>query len=104
KASAATSTAPSTYEALPPPYSSAPSIAAASAVALKCAPPLPPPLKPKPVPAVNYVVVLYDFSAQADVDLDFKVGNRIEVVERTESSEDWWTGRLNGRMGVFPGR
>jgi hypothetical protein len=52
---------------------------------------------------VNYVVALYDFSAQADGDLDFKVGDRIEVVERTDSSEDWWTGRLDGRTGVFPG-
>jgi amphiphysin len=52
---------------------------------------------------VNYVVALYDFSAQADGDLDFKVGDRIEVIERTDSSEDWWTGRLDGRTGVFPG-
>jgi SH3 domain-containing protein len=53
---------------------------------------------------VNYVVALYDFSAQADGDLDFKVGDRIEVIERTQSAEDWWTGRLDGRTGVFPGR
>jgi len=52
---------------------------------------------------VNYVVALYDFSAQADGDLEFKAGDRIEVVERTESAEDWWTGRLDGRTGVFPG-
>ena len=48
-------------------------------------------------------MALYDFSAQADGDLDFKVGDRIEVVERTDSAEDWWTGRLGGRTGVFPG-
>jgi hypothetical protein len=48
-------------------------------------------------------VALYDFAAQADGDLDFKVGDRIEVVERTGSAEDWWTGRLDGRTGVFPG-
>ena len=52
---------------------------------------------------MNYVVALYDFAAQADGDLDFKVGDRIEVVERSGSAEDWWTGRLNGRTGVFPG-
>ena len=71
----------------------------------KKAPPPPPPLKPKPKPAVQvqYVVALYDFAAQADGDLDFRAGDRIEVVERTESVEDWWTGRLNGRQGVFPG-
>ena len=94
---------PSTYEAPPPPYT-APSIAssAASVAATKRAPPPPPPLKPKPK-SVNYVVALYDFAAQADGDLDFKVGDRIEVVERTDSAEDWWTGRLDGRTGVFPG-
>lgn len=48
-------------------------------------------------------MALYDFSAQADGDLDFKAGDRIEVVERTDSAEDWWTGRLDGRTGVFPG-
>jgi len=60
-------------------------------------------MKPKPAPPVNYVVALYDFAAQAEGDLDFKVGDRIEVVERSESAEDWWTGRLDGRTGVFPG-
>lgn len=102
KAAAAVSS-PSTYEAPPPPYT-APSIAssAASVAATKRAPPPPPPLKPKPK-SVNYVVALYDFAAQADGDLDFKVGDRIEVVERTDSAEDWWTGRLDGRTGVFPG-
>ena len=69
----------------------------------KKAPPPPPPLKPKPRPAAQYVVALYDFAAQADGDLDFRAGDRIEVVERTESAEDWWTGKLNGRQGVFPG-
>jgi amphiphysin len=80
--------------------------AAASAAAAKRAPPPPPPLKPKPqaAPAVHYVVALYDFDAQADGDLSFKTGDRIEIVEKTESAEDWWTGRLNGQQGVFPGK
>ena len=62
-----------------------------------------PPIKPKPKPAVSYVVALYDFAAQAEGDLEFHAGDRIEVVERTESTEDWWTGRIGGRQGVFPG-
>jgi len=97
---------PSASSAPPPPYSP-PSGAAAPAFAVgKKAPPPPPPLKPKPKPAEperQYVVALYDFEAQADGDLDFKQGDRIEVLEKTESSEDWWTGRLDGRQGVFPG-
>jgi amphiphysin len=60
-------------------------------------------LKPKPKPAAQYVVALYDFDAQADGDLSFRTGDRIEIVEKTASSEDWWTGKLNGTQGVFPG-
>ena len=52
---------------------------------------------------MQYVVALYDFEAQADGDLSFKTGDRIEVVEKTDSTEDWWTGRVGGRQGVFPG-
>ncbi|KAL5495720.1 HOB1 [Sanghuangporus weigelae] len=88
--------------AAPPPYT--PSNNGETTLAKK-APPPPPPLKPKPraEPPVQHVVALYDFTAQAEGDLEFKTGDRIEVVKRTESTEDWWTGRLNGREGVFPG-
>jgi amphiphysin len=88
----------------PPPYS--PGGGALNGGAIQKKPPPPPPLKPKPKvePPVQYVVALYDFDAQADGDLDFKAGDRIEVVLRTASAEDWWTGKLNGRQGVFPGR
>ncbi|EJD04441.1 BAR-domain-containing protein [Fomitiporia mediterranea MF3/22] len=95
------------YAAAPPPYtpSSNGTAAAAAAAAATKRPPPPPPLKPKPrvEPPVQYVVALYDFTPQADGDLEFHVGDRIEVVKRTASTEDWWTGRLNGREGVFPG-
>lgn len=91
--------------AAPPPYSSGGSSALTSAAATKRAPPPPPPLKPKPsfAPPVQYVVALYDFVAQADGDLSFSAGARIEIVERTTSAEDWWTGRVDGAQGVFPG-
>ncbi|KAF8588489.1 BAR-domain-containing protein [Ramaria rubella] len=88
---------PPSAAAAPPPYS-----AANSAAATKRPPP-PPPLKPKPKPAAEYVVAIYDFQAQADGDLDFKTGDRIKIVEKTASQDDWWTGQLNGKQGVFPG-
>ena len=25
-------------------------------------------------------------------------------MQKSESAEDWWTGRLNGEQGVFPGK
>ncbi|KAH0590190.1 Protein hob1 [Termitomyces sp. J132] len=87
----------------PPPYSLAPNASGASSAAATKRTPPPPPLKPKPKPQVQYVVALYDFAAQAEGDLSFNTGDRIEIVERTASTEDWWTGRLNGQQGVFPG-
>ncbi|KAF6766426.1 hypothetical protein DFP72DRAFT_866466 [Ephemerocybe angulata] len=92
----------------PPPYTPAASISssASSAAATKRAPPPPPPLKPKPkppVPQVQYVTAVYDFDAQAEGDLSFRAGDRIEIVKKTQSQEDWWTGRVNGLEGVFPG-
>ncbi|KAG9314690.1 hypothetical protein JVU11DRAFT_5496 [Chiua virens] len=87
----------------PPPYSAS-NNANGIAVGTKRPPP-PPPLKPKPKsePLVEYVTALYDFDAQAEGDLSFKTGDRIEMVKKSESQEDWWTGRLNGVEGVFPG-
>jgi len=40
---------------------------------------------------------------QADGDLSFNAGDKIELVRRSDSAEDWWTGKLNGVEGVFPG-
>lgn len=53
--------------------------------------------------AADYVVALYDYAATAEGDLSFRAGDRIEVIKRTPSTEDWWTGRLHGIEGVFPG-
>ncbi|EPQ28487.1 uncharacterized protein PFL1_03790 [Pseudozyma flocculosa PF-1] len=91
----------------PPSYSPASpgsTTAAASSAAAGKRPPPPPPLKPKPGMAPkDYVVALYDYTATAEGDLSFKAGDRIAVTERTASTEDWWTGELNGQKGVFPG-
>lgn len=40
---------------------------------------------------------------QAEGDLSFSAGDRIEIVEMSESADDWWTGKLDGRTGIFPG-
>lgn len=95
----------SNSSAPPPPYSPGSGPLNGGGLGMKKAPPPPPPVKPKPKsePPVQYVVALYDFDAQAEGDLDFKAGDRIEVIVKTDSSEDWWTGKLNGRQGVFPG-
>jgi amphiphysin len=70
----------------------------------------PPPPKPKPkpfrlsgAPAPETVTALYDYEAQAEGDLSFSTGDVIEIVTRTDNSNEWWVGKLNGRQGQFPG-
>ncbi|ORX35804.1 hypothetical protein BD324DRAFT_631775 [Kockovaella imperatae] len=90
---------PTRTVAAPPPYTSTPSSAS-----IKKAPPPPPPLKAKPsYSAKRYATAIFDFEAQAEGDLSFKAGDRIEIIEQTESADDWWTGRIDGRQGIFPG-
>jgi hypothetical protein len=66
-------------------------------------PPPPIPSKPKPkMPLAQYVIALYDFEGQTTEDLPFREGDRIRVVKKTDSTDDWWDGELNGRTGSFP--
>ncbi|KAI0402559.1 BAR domain-containing protein [Xylaria palmicola] len=105
----------------PPPYSAAalpgksplsPSLGGSSSAALAAAAsgkPKPPPPKPKPsrlaaAPAVDTVTALYDYSAQAEGDLSFRAGDVIEIITRTPNDNEWWTGKINGRQGQFPGK
>ena len=58
---------------------------------------------PPPLPSKkNLVTALYDFSGCQQGDLSFVAGDLIEIVKRTETRDDWWTGRLKGVTGVFP--
>lgn len=50
----------------------------------------------------DFVVAMYNFDGQEEGDLSFKVGDRIEVIKKTENKEDWWTGKINGKEGIFP--
>lgn len=83
--------------------SSASSISAASIAAKKKKPPPPVPTKRLPsVQQAQYVTALYDFEGQADGDLVFREGDRIRIVKKTESVDDWWDGELGGVTGCFP--
>jgi len=46
---------------------------------------------------------LYDYEAQAEGDLSFTAGEVIEIVQRGASENEWWTGKVAGRQGQFPG-
>ena len=68
----------------------------------------PPPPKPKPsrlsgAPNAEMATALYDYEAQAHGDLSFSAGDVIEIVQRTANENEWWTGRVSGREGQFPG-
>lgn len=73
----------------------------ASIVANKKRPPPPP---PKRMPSTQdlWVTALYEFAGQGQGDLVFKEGDRIRVVKKTDSTDDWWEGELRGIQGSFP--
>ncbi|KAL1742816.1 hypothetical protein HDZ31DRAFT_65600 [Schizophyllum fasciatum] len=52
----------------------------------------------------DYVYALHDFVPENDDEIDFKAGERIEIVERDDLYGDgWWKGRnLAGKVGLFP--
>ncbi|KAI9363996.1 hypothetical protein DFJ73DRAFT_480677 [Zopfochytrium polystomum] len=53
--------------------------------------------------AAKYVVALYDYSSETEGDLSFHRDDKIELINKTEDANDWWTGRLRGTTGIFPG-
>lgn len=63
----------------------------------------PPPPPPRiPSHHFQYVTALYDFDGQGDGDLVFKEGDKIKVLKKTDSTDDWWQGELKGVKGMFP--
>lgn len=47
-------------------------------------------------------VALYDFKGEREGDLIFSKGDIIIILEKSNSTNDWWKGKCNGRQGVFP--
>jgi amphiphysin len=76
--------------------------ASPSLIAAKKKPPPPPP--PKKVGSFHgeYVTAMYDYDSQNEGDLSFREGDRIRVLKKTQSSQDWWEGELRGYKGSFP--
>ncbi|OJJ48243.1 hypothetical protein ASPZODRAFT_1543737 [Penicilliopsis zonata CBS 506.65] len=79
------------------------SSATATIIASKKKPPPPPP-PPRTPSAQNilFVTALYDFAGQGAGDLVFREGDRIRVLEKTDTTDDWWVGELRGVKGSFP--
>lgn len=53
-------------------------------------------------PSGTRAVALYTFDADQPGDLGFEKGDTINILEKSESVDDWWTGELGGRSGIFP--
>lgn len=69
----------------------------ATQAAAKRAPPPPPPSRK---PGETMAKALYAFEGQQQGDLSFQEGELITIVQKTDSQDDWWTGKLNGRQGI----
>ncbi|KAK3332027.1 hypothetical protein B0T19DRAFT_92794 [Cercophora scortea] len=50
----------------------------------------------------NEAIALFTFEADQPGDLGFKKGDIITVLKKTESDNDWWTGMIGTRHGIFP--
>lgn len=46
------------------------------------------------------VQAMYDFTPQEQGELEFRRGNIITVIDRTD--ENWWEGECQARRGYFP--
>ncbi|KAI1339241.1 hypothetical protein F5Y15DRAFT_383573 [Xylariaceae sp. FL0016] len=75
---------------------------AASSLAMKKKPPPPPPKRINSNRPEEYVIAQYAFSGQNAGDLSFREGDRIKIVKKTGTDQDWWVGEIGGMKGSFP--
>ncbi|KAI9806563.1 MAG: hypothetical protein M1833_003750 [Piccolia ochrophora] len=61
-----------------------------------------PKFTPKSSLGANQARALFNFDAEQPTDLGFKKGDVITIVKRTDSKNDWWTGRVGDKEGMFP--
>jgi len=55
-----------------------------------------------PYEGVGRAIALHDFDAVEPGDLEFSKGDIIVIIKKSEKINDWWTGRVRGREGLFP--
>ncbi|KAI0251937.1 hypothetical protein BJV78DRAFT_1207875 [Lactifluus subvellereus] len=51
---------------------------------------------------VGRAIALFDFRAVEPGDLSFSKGQVITITEKSDSTDTWWKGKLDGRSGSFP--
>lgn len=67
--------------------------------------PLPPSPAKRSTPTANgavRAVAKFKFEGEESGDLSFKKGDIITIVKKTDTTNDWWTGSIDGREGIFP--
>lgn len=62
----------------------------------------PRPLPPRPGQGQIRAKALFNYTGQEPGDLSFSKDDIIVVVKKTDSTNDWWTGNVNGKEGIFP--
>lgn len=53
-------------------------------------------------PAKDEAISLYSFDAQESGDLGFDKGETITILDKSDDDDEWWTGKIGSRRGVFP--
>ncbi|RCH85420.1 hypothetical protein CU097_009769, partial [Rhizopus azygosporus] len=48
----------------------------------------------------QYLIAVWDYTAEGEFELSFKQGDRIKLLEK--HNDDWWEGELNDQIGFFP--
>ncbi|KAI8627050.1 hypothetical protein F5Y19DRAFT_186485 [Xylariaceae sp. FL1651] len=74
----------------------------ASSAAMKKKPPPPPPKRIASNRLDEFVVAQYAFTGQGAGDLSFCEGDKIKILKKTNTLDDWWVGELGGVKGSFP--
>ncbi|AET38446.1 SYLF and SH3 domain-containing protein Ecym_2747 [Eremothecium cymbalariae DBVPG len=59
-------------------------------------------IRDRPSSGTPKAVALYTFKGEQDGDLPFRTGDVIAILKKSNSQDDWWTGRVNGQEGIFP--
>lgn len=91
-----------TWQPSPPQQQQHPEPVTQQTASFRRQPPPPPP--PRSSNNTSFVIALYDLDAQQEGDLSIRKDDRIEVLERTQDTMDWWKGRIGDRVGMFPGK
>lgn len=86
---------PQTYGGQPQAYGGQPT--PLSAVGTVRKPPPPPPSRRPQEPTAR---ALYDFDGEQAGDLNFREGDIVTIVQKSDSQDDWWTGKIGNRQGI----